>query len=100
MVKYYNADRNVIVDSWNEVQAFVDALDGSDFDEYIKTYYNNYFDMIVEILQSGKTVLGETTYTNIIDLNRDLFEEMKMCYEMEWEPYDDDADCLKYESDD
>lgn len=100
MTKWINTYRNVEVDTYNEVQNFINSLDGSDFDDYIKTNYSDYFDMIVEILQSGKTVLGETTYTNIIDLNRDLFEEMKMCYEMEWEPYDDDADCLKYESDD
>lgn len=100
MIRYYNTKRDVEVDTWEEVQDFIDSLDGSDFDEYINTNYDYYFDMITDILKYGKTNLGKTVYTNITDLNKDLFEEMIISYENEWEPYDDDADCLKYENDD
>ena len=100
MTKWINTYRDVEVDTWEEVQNFIDSLDGSDFDNYINTNYDYYFDMIVEILQCGHTTLGNIIYTNITDLNKDLFEEMKISYENEWECYDDDADCLKYESDD
>lgn len=100
MTKWVNTYRNIEVDTYNEVQNFIDSLDGSDFDDYIKANYGDYFEMITEILQWGGTKLGNTVYTNITDLNRDLFEEMKNSYLNEWEYFDDDADCLKYESDD
>ncbi len=100
MIRYYNTKRDVEVDNWSEVCAFVDALDGSDFEDYIKTYYGDFFEMCAEIIQYGETKLGRTVYDSIDKLSADLFEEMKDNYQNEWEPYDDNADCLKYESDD
>ena len=100
MTKYYNENRDIMVDNWNEVLDFIDALDGSDFEDYIKTNYYDYFEKCVEIIQYGVTKIGKTIYKSIDKLNADLFEEMKNGYQSEWIPYDDDANCLKYESDD
>ena len=100
MTKYYNEYEDITVDSWDEVQDFIDTLDGSDFENYIKTNYGDYFEMCVEIIQYGVTKIGKTIYKSIDKLNADLFEEMKNSYQSGWIPYDDDADCLKRESDD
>ena len=56
--------------------------------------------MCVEIIEEGETKLGNSVCCHIDLLTTALYDEMKTAKYNEWEYFDNDTDCLKYESDD
>ena len=56
--------------------------------------------MCVEIIEEFETKLGNSFFCDIDLFTTAIYNEMKTVKYNEWEYFDNDADCLKYESDD
>ena len=100
MTGYINTVTGEIVEDYKAVDDIINKLNGSDLQDYILTNYGDFFEMCVEIIEEGETKLGSLVCDNIELLTNSLYHEMKMVKYNEWEYFDSDADCLKYESDD
>lgn len=100
MTGYINTVTGEIVEDYEEVENFIDKLDSADLQYYILTNYSDFFEMCMEIITEGETKFGNSICCDIDLLTTTLYEEMKTIKYNEWEYFDDDADCLKYESDD
>lgn len=100
MTGYINTTTGDIVEDYEEVVDSINALDGTDLDDYIQTNYGDFFEMCMEIIKEGETKIGNSIYCDIGLLTTDLYKEMKEMRYNEWEYFNSDADCLKYESDD
>ena len=100
MTGYINTTTGEIVEDYKEVEENINRLNGSDLQDYILTHYGDFFEMCVEIIEEGETKLGNLVCDNIELLTNSLYHEMKMVKYNEWEYFDNDTDCLKYESDD
>lgn len=100
MTGYINITTGEIVEDYKEVEENINRLDGSDLQDYILTNYGDFFEMCVEIIEEGETKLGNLVYGDIHLLTTALYSEMKTEKYNEWEYFDTDIDCLKYESDD
>ena len=100
MTGYINTTTGEIVEDYKEVEENINRLNGSDLQDYILTNYSDFFEMCVEIIEEGETKLGNLVCDNIELLTNSLYHEMKMVKYNEWEYFDNDTDCLKYESDD
>lgn len=100
MMGYINTITGEIVEDYEEVVDIISALDGADLQDYILTNYGDFFEMCVEIIEAGETKLDNSVYYDIDLLTTTLYNEMKAERYNEWEYFNSDADCLKYESDD
>ena len=100
MTGYINTATGEIVEDYKAVEENINKLNGSDLQDYILTHYSDFFEMCVEIIEEGETKLGNLVCDDIELLTNSLYHEMKMVKYNEWEYFNNDADCLKYESDD
>ena len=100
MTRYINTTTGEIVEDYKEVEENISKLNGSDLQDYILTNYGDFFEMCVEIIEEGETKLGSLVCCDIDLLTTAIYNEMKTIKYSEWEYFDNDADCLKYESDD
>lgn len=100
MTKYINTVTGEIVEDFTEVENIIDNLNGIDLQDYILTNYGDFFEMCVEIIKVGETKIGNSVCCDIDLLTTALYNEMKTMRYNEWEYFDDDAECLKYESND
>lgn len=100
MTGYINLTTGEIVKDYDEIVDSINALDGGDLQDYILTNYGDFFEMCMEIIKEGETKIGNSIYSDIGLLTTDLYKEMREMRYKEWEYFDNDADCLKYESDD
>lgn len=100
MTGYINTTTGEIVENYKAVEENINRLNGSDLQDYILTNYGDFFEMCVEIIKEGETKLGNSVCRDIGLLTTLLYDEMKTTIYNEWEYFDNDADCLKYESDD
>ena len=100
MTGYINTTTGEIVEDYKEVEENINRLNGSDLQDYILTNYGDFFEMCVEIIEEGETKLDNSVYCDIDLLTTALYNEMKTEKYNEWEYFDNDTDCLKYESDD
>ena len=100
MTGYINTVTGEIVEDYKAVEENINRLNGSDLQDYILINYGNFFEMCVEIIEEGETKLGNSVCDDIELLTNSLYHEMKMVKYNEWEYFNNDADCLKYESDD
>lgn len=100
MTGYINTITGDIVENYEEIVNTINASNGSDLQDYILTNYGNFFEMCVKIINEGETKFGNSVCYDIDLLTTTLYNEMKRVKYNEWEYFDSDADCLKYESDD
>ena len=100
MTGYINTVTGEIVEDYNAVEDIINKLNGDDLQDYILTNYGDFFVMCVEIIEEGETKLGNSVCCDIDLLTTAIYDEMKSIKYNEWEYFDSDADCLKYESDD
>ena len=100
MTGYINTTTGEIVEDYKAVEDIINRLNGTDLQDYILTNYGDFFEMCVEIIEVGETKLGNSVCGDIDLLTTALYDEMKTIKYNEWEYFDNDADCLKYESDD
>ena len=100
MTGYINTVTGEFVEDYKAVEENINKLNGSDLQDYILTHYSDFFEMCVEIIEEGETKLGNLVCDDIELLTNSLYHEMKMVKYNEWEYFNNDADCLKYESDD
>ena len=100
MTGYINTVTGEFVEDYKAVEDIINRLNGSDLQDYILTNYGDFFEMCVEIIEVGETKLGNSVCGDIDLLTTALYDEMKTVKYNEWEYFDSDADCLKYESDD
>ena len=100
MTGYINTTTGEIVEDYKEVEENINRLNGSDLQDYILTNYGDFFEKCVEIIEVGETKLGKLVFCDIDLLTNALYDEMIEAKYNEWEYFDNDADCLKYESDD
>ena len=100
MTGYINTETGEIVEDYKAVEDIINKLNGSDLQDYILTNYGDFFEMCVEIIEEGETKFGNSVCCDIDLLTNTLYGEMKTVKYNEWEYFDSDADCLKYESDD
>ena len=100
MTGYINTTTGEIVEDYKAVEENISRLNGSDLQDYILTHYSDFFVMCVEIIEEGETKLGNSVCCDIDLLTTTIYDEMKTIKNNEWEYFNSDADCLKYESDD
>ena len=100
MTGYINTATGEIVEDYKAVEENISRLNGSDLQDYILTNYGDFFEMCVEIIEEGETKLGNSVCCDIDLLTTAIYNEMKTVKYNEWEYFNNDADCLKYESDD
>ena len=100
MARYSNTTTGEIVEDYKAVEDIINKLNGNDLQDYILTHYGDFFEMCVEIIEEGETKFGNSVCCDIDLLTNTLYGEMKTVKYNEWEYFDDNADCLKYESDD
>ena len=100
MTGYINTTTGEIVEDYKAVEENINRLNGNDLQDYILTNYGDFFEMCVEIIERGETKLGNSVCYDIDLLTTALYSGMKAAKYNEWEYFNDDADCLKYESDD
>lgn len=100
MTGYINTATGEFVENYKAVEENINRLNGSDLQDYILTNYGDFFEMCVEIIEEGETKLGNSVYCDIDLLTTALYNEMKTEKYNEWEYFDNDADCFKYENDD
>ena len=100
MTGYINTATGEIVEDYKAVEDIINKLNGNDLQDYILTNYGDFFEMCVEIIEKGETKLGDSVCCDIDLLATALYDEMKTEKYNEWEYFDNDTDCLKYESDD
>ena len=100
MTGYINTTTGEIVEDYKAVEENINRLNGSGLQDYILTHYSDFFEMCVEIIEEGETKFGNSVCCDIDLLTNTLYGEMKTEKYNEWEYFNSDADCLKYESDD
>lgn len=100
MTGYINTTTGEIVEDYKAVEDIINKLNGSDLQDYILTNYGDFFEMCVEIIEEGEKKVGNSVCCDIDLLTTAIYNEMKTIKYNEWEYFDNDADCLKYESDD
>ena len=100
MTGYINITTGEIVEDYKAIEENINGLNGSDLQDYILTHYGDFFEMCVEIIEEGETKVGNSVCCDVDLLTTAIYNEMKTIKYNEWEYFDSDADCLKYESDD
>lgn len=100
MTGYINITTGEIVEDYKAVEDIINELNGNDLQDYILTNYGDFFEMCVEIIERGETKLGNSVCCDIDLLTTAIYDEMKTIKYNEWEYFNDNADCLKYESND